>query len=91
MSYILILYYSRYGSTAGMARQVARGVGEVVGIEARLRTVPEISTTCEAVDPRYPPKVRPTPRLMILLSVPVWHSAAHALRQYGCRNEIFYR
>ncbi|MCB1868690.1 MAG: NAD(P)H:quinone oxidoreductase [Gammaproteobacteria bacterium] len=59
MSYILILYYSRYGSTAGMARQVARGVGEVAGIEARLRTVPEISTTCEAVDPPVPAEGAP--------------------------------
>ena len=49
MSYILVLYYSRYGATAGMARQIARGVEEVAGIEARLRTVPEVSTTCEAV------------------------------------------
>lgn len=48
MSYILILYYSRYGATAEMARQIARGVDEVAGIEARLRTVPAVSTLCEA-------------------------------------------
>lgn len=54
MSYILILYYSRYGATAGMARQIARGVEQVAGIEARLRTVPEVSTTCEAVEPSVP-------------------------------------
>jgi len=40
MPYILILYYSRYGATAEMARQVARGTEEIPGIEARLRTVP---------------------------------------------------
>ncbi|MCB1861933.1 MAG: NAD(P)H:quinone oxidoreductase, partial [Gammaproteobacteria bacterium] len=54
MSYILILYYSRYGATAGMARQIARGVEQVAGIEARLRTVPEVSATCEAVDATVP-------------------------------------
>jgi NAD(P)H dehydrogenase (quinone) len=59
MSYILILYYSRYGATAGMATQIARGVEEVAGIEARLRTVPEVSTTCEAVDSLVPDKGAP--------------------------------
>jgi len=38
--YVLVLYYSREGATAAMARQVARGVECVRGIEARLRTVP---------------------------------------------------
>jgi NAD(P)H dehydrogenase (quinone) len=47
MSYILILYYSRYGATAAMAHQIARGV-EASGYEARLRTVPAVSTVCEA-------------------------------------------
>ncbi|MGX9866440.1 MULTISPECIES: NAD(P)H:quinone oxidoreductase [Pseudomonas] len=46
--YILVLYYSRSGSTNEMARQIARGV-EQAGMEARLRTVPAISTECEAV------------------------------------------
>ena len=43
-SYILVLYYSREGATAAMARQVARGVECIPGIEARLRTVPSLST-----------------------------------------------
>lgn len=47
--YILVLYYSRYGNTAEMARQVAHGVEQVGGICARLRTVPPVSATCEAV------------------------------------------
>jgi len=47
MSYILVLYYSRYGATSEMARQIARGVEEN-GMEARLRTVPAVSTVCEA-------------------------------------------
>jgi len=59
MSHILILYYSRYGATAGMARQIARGVEEVAGIEARLRTVPGVSTNCEAVDPAVPDEGAP--------------------------------
>jgi NAD(P)H dehydrogenase (quinone) len=51
---ILVLYYSRTGGTAEMARQVARGVEEVAGMAARLRTVPPISTVCEAVEDEIP-------------------------------------
>ena len=51
--YILVLYYSRNGSTSEMARQIARGI-EQGGLEARLRTVPAISTECEAVAPSIP-------------------------------------
>jgi len=54
MPYILILYYSRFGATAEMARQVARGVEEAPGIEARLRTVPAVSTVCEATEDGIP-------------------------------------
>ena len=51
--YILVLYYSRNGSTSDMARHIARGI-EQGGMEARLRTVPAISTECEAVAPALP-------------------------------------
>jgi len=44
---ILILYYSRDGSTAEMANLIARGVESVTDAEAVLRTVPEVSTVCE--------------------------------------------
>lgn len=44
---ILILYYSRDGSTAEMANLIARGVESVKGTEAVLRTVPEVSAVCE--------------------------------------------
>ncbi|MEN8177017.1 MAG: NAD(P)H:quinone oxidoreductase [Pseudomonadota bacterium] len=54
MSEILILYYSRYGATAEMARQMARGVEEVDGMTARLRTVPAVSTVCEATEEDIP-------------------------------------
>jgi NAD(P)H dehydrogenase (quinone) len=52
--YVLVLYYSRYGATADMARQVARGVEQTKGIQARLRTVPAVSTVCEAVEDSIP-------------------------------------
>lgn len=51
--YILVLYYSRHGATAQMARQVARGV-ELGGMQARLRTVPAVSSECAAVAPEIP-------------------------------------
>ena len=54
MTDILILYYSRYGAVANMAQLIARGVEEVPGIQARLRTVPEVSTVCEAVQDSIP-------------------------------------
>ncbi|WP_411728523.1 NAD(P)H:quinone oxidoreductase [Methyloglobulus sp.] len=44
---ILILYYSRNGSTTEMANLIARGVESVKGTEAVLRTVPDVSTVCE--------------------------------------------
>ncbi|WP_439102516.1 NAD(P)H:quinone oxidoreductase [Congregibacter sp.] len=50
--YVLILFYSRQGSTEAMARMVARGVTGVTGIEARLRTVPSVSAETEqSMDP----------------------------------------
>ena len=46
--FVLVLYYSRHGATKKMAELVARGVESVSGIEARLRTVPEVSEVCES-------------------------------------------
>jgi NAD(P)H dehydrogenase (quinone) len=54
MDYILVLYYSRNGSTAKMAQQIARGVEEITGIEARLRSVPAVSSVCEATEAAIP-------------------------------------
>lgn len=54
MGQILILYYSRHGATAEMARQMARGVEEVDGMQAKLRTVPPVSSVCEATEPAIP-------------------------------------
>ncbi|HEX5421447.1 MAG TPA: NAD(P)H:quinone oxidoreductase [Gammaproteobacteria bacterium] len=51
---ILVLYYSRYGATRRMAERICRGIEEVPGVEARLRTVPPVSTVAEAVEPEIP-------------------------------------
>ncbi|MBT5005699.1 MAG: NAD(P)H:quinone oxidoreductase [Halieaceae bacterium] len=52
--YILVLYYSRGGATAEMAQQVARGVQQISGVEARLRTVPPVSANCEKTEDEIP-------------------------------------
>jgi len=51
--YILILYYSRHGATRSMANAIARGI-EVCGMEAKIRTVPSVSPTCEATSMDIP-------------------------------------
>ncbi|WIO73400.1 NAD(P)H:quinone oxidoreductase [Porticoccaceae bacterium LTM1] len=52
-NYVLILYYSRSGNTRTMAEQIAEGV-EAAGMEGRLRTVPAVSTVCEATESDIP-------------------------------------
>lgn len=52
--YILILFYSRQGATAQLAQYIARGVESVDGMEARIRTVPPVSTVCEATQSTIP-------------------------------------
>lgn len=54
MANILVLFYSRYGATKEMAQHVARGVKAVEGTEARIRTVPPVSATCEAIEDAIP-------------------------------------
>jgi NAD(P)H dehydrogenase (quinone) len=56
--YILVLYYSRKGSVAKLANLIARGV-ESLGMEARIRTVPSVSTVCETVAPSVPDEGAP--------------------------------
>lgn len=51
---ILILYYSRNGATRKLAELIAQGVESVSGCEARLRTVPAVSTVTEATEPDIP-------------------------------------
>jgi NAD(P)H dehydrogenase (quinone) len=52
MSEILVLYYSRKGSTAELARHVCRGIESVPGAAAKLRTVPPV--TAESEGPARP-------------------------------------
>ncbi|MBB5016565.1 NAD(P)H:quinone oxidoreductase [Rehaibacterium terrae] len=54
MSEILILYYSRGGSVAQLARHIARGVEEVPGMQARLRTVPPVAPVTTTAAPPVP-------------------------------------
>ena len=54
MSEILVLYYSPGGTTAEMANLIARGVGEVEGMEARIRSVPSVSANTEQTENTIP-------------------------------------
>ena len=54
MKDILVLYYSHGGAVREMAQLVARGVESVPGAQARLRTVPKVSTVCEATESDIP-------------------------------------
>ncbi len=48
MSDVLVLYYSLYGATGALAREICLGVDSVDGMASRLRTVPPVSTVTEA-------------------------------------------
>lgn len=56
---ILVLYYSRGGSVAALARQIARGVESVEGMQARLRTVPPVAAITQTAAPPVPPEGAP--------------------------------
>ena len=47
---VLVLYYSRHGATAQLAREIAQGVDSVKGVSARIRTVPAVSANTEATE-----------------------------------------
>ena len=66
MSEILVLYYSRSGKTAQLARLVARGVEEVAGCTARLRSVPPVAPVTETSAPPEPDEGAPYARLVDL-------------------------
>ena len=51
---ILVLYYSRHGATRKLAELIAQGIESVPGVDARLRTVPAVSTVTEATAPDIP-------------------------------------
>jgi NAD(P)H dehydrogenase (quinone) len=59
MTTILILYYSRHGATRKLAECIAQGVESVEGCDARLRTVPAVSTVTEATAPDIPSEGAP--------------------------------
>jgi NAD(P)H dehydrogenase (quinone) len=59
MAEILILYYSRGGSVARLARQIARGVDEVAGMQARLRSVPPVAAVTQQAAPPEPEEGAP--------------------------------
>ncbi|HJV27237.1 MAG TPA: NAD(P)H:quinone oxidoreductase [Aromatoleum sp.] len=54
MKEILVLYYSHRGSVRALAEHVARGIHQVPGAAARVRTVPRVSTVCEAIEDEIP-------------------------------------
>jgi NAD(P)H dehydrogenase (quinone) len=54
MKEVLVLYYSKAGSTEALARQVCRGIDAVDGMASRLRTVPPVSTVTEASQEEVP-------------------------------------
>ncbi|MBN8442564.1 MAG: NAD(P)H:quinone oxidoreductase [Thauera sp.] len=54
MQEILVLYYSHRGSVRALAEQIALGIHQVPGAVARVRTVPRVSTVCEAVEDDIP-------------------------------------
>ena len=54
MAEILVLFYSRKGMTAELARQVCRGIESVPGAKAKLRTVPQVTTVIEQPQPAVP-------------------------------------
>lgn len=54
MSEVLVLYYSLYGATEALAREVCLGVDSVSGMASRLRTVPPVSTGTDSDVPQIP-------------------------------------
>ncbi len=59
MTEILILYYSQGGTTAKMANTIAHGVEAVEGMQARIRTVPAVSSVCESTENSVPEQGAP--------------------------------
>ncbi len=56
---ILVLFYSRHGATRQLAEYIAQGINSVPGCEARLRTIPAVSTVIEASEPDIPAQGSP--------------------------------
>lgn len=56
---LLVLYYSRHGSTRRLAEYIAQGIESVAGCDARLRTVPAVSNVTVATEPDIPKEGSP--------------------------------
>ncbi len=56
---ILVLYYSQHGATRNLAQLIAQGIDSVPGVQARIRTVPKVSSVCEATAPDVPDRGAP--------------------------------
>lgn len=52
-AYVLVLYYSKYGSTKEMAHLIANGI-EATGTAVKIRTVPHLSTVVQEAQPSIP-------------------------------------
>ena len=87
--YILVLYYSKYGSTKEMAHLIANGV-ESAGMNVKIRTVPNIATVVTEAEPSIPEEGDIYCSLEELKLC--WLSArvSNSLWKYGKRNEIFW-
>jgi NAD(P)H dehydrogenase (quinone) len=54
MNEILVLYYSRHGSVANLAKTISHGIESIDGCSARVRTVPNVSANSEATEDSIP-------------------------------------
>lgn len=59
MKEILIVYYSRYGKVAQLARLIARGVGEIPSMQARVRSLPPVAPVTTVAEPPVPEEGAP--------------------------------
>ena len=59
MAEVLVLYYSQGGAVREMAQLIARGIESNANIKARIRSVPKVSSNCEATEPDIPTSGEP--------------------------------
>lgn len=59
MTEILVLYYSAGGSVRDMTHLIARGINQVAGASARLRTVPPVAPRTQVAEPPVPDEGAP--------------------------------
>jgi len=59
MTEVLVIYYSRSGATAELARQACRGIEAISGVSAILRTVPALTPSSEAPAAKAVPEQGP--------------------------------